>query len=121
MTNYCPRLREAIAEIRAVCEKYDCGGVVSLSSKEHGEFAFIIPTWSLAQFEGPNQDRIRLRAKSGVHPQEQLESTLHFLMSTRDICAGYAQQISTLEGMVREHDIGLEHDNAFLGHNNDDR
>lgn len=120
--NYSPTLRSAMKEIREVCEKYDIGGVVALADKEHGEFAFLIPTWSLAQWDGdPNLGRLRLKAKSGVNPKEQLESTLHLLLSTKDICAGYVQQMSTMEGMVREHGIGLEHRNQWGEHNNDDR
>lgn len=118
---YSTDLRSAMKEIRDICKKYDIGGVIALADKEHGEFAFQIPTWSLAQWEDETSGKLRLRAKTGVHPKEQFESTLHFLLSTKDICAGYVQQMSAMEGMVREHGIGLEHRNQWGEHNNDDR
>lgn len=55
-----PKLKEAISEIVAICQKYDVAGFISLASKTHCEFRNQLPTWSPVFFEGEN---LRFRAK----------------------------------------------------------
>jgi len=55
-----PKLKEAIAEIKKVCEKYDCGGVLILANQTHGEYLVHFPTWSKCFYDG---EGLRFRAK----------------------------------------------------------
>jgi len=38
-----PRLKKAMAEIRALCRRYDIGGQITLVSQSHAEFGYFPP------------------------------------------------------------------------------
>ena len=91
-----PRLKKAMAEIRALCRRYDLGGQITLVSKSHAEFAYFFPTWSVVQPEkGPEgQEGIRVRSFKEYYPsaeaqQKAMEESLHCLYQIRDL-AGQA-------------------------------
>lgn len=91
MTNYDPRLKECMAKIEAICKQYDCGGHISLVSKTHGEFRFVLPTWTglYDEVDPKNGDiHVRLKIKKADgDTHEKAELTAHYLHSIRDTCA----------------------------------
>jgi hypothetical protein len=85
---YDPKLREAAEDFKALCEKYDCAGIVLFVSPTHSEFVnHISPSWSLVKFEAP--DRMRFRSKREDFPSKEAqhqatEATTHILTSTAE-------------------------------------
>jgi hypothetical protein len=77
-----PVLKQAMEEIKSVLAKYDIGGHVVLSSKSHGEFLFHFPTWSKAQWQGPE---IRFKAK-GKDEDGTIASTVFFFQMVHQRC-----------------------------------
>lgn len=41
-----PKLKAAMEEIKAICQKNDVVGFISLASQTHGEYALSFPKWS---------------------------------------------------------------------------
>jgi hypothetical protein len=88
--NYDPKLKEAMSAIEAVCKRYGCGGHITLISKTHGEFRFVLPDWAglyeVIDENGNSGIRCKIeKAKGDTH--EKAELTAHFLHSVRDIAA----------------------------------
>lgn len=60
MTDYSPKLREAMTEIKAIIERYDIAAHVVLYDDHLSEFLLAIdPSWSVACFEGHGGMRFR--------------------------------------------------------------
>ncbi len=60
MSAYDPKLKECLAKIEVLCREYDCGGYVSLVSKEFGEFRPILPSWAaLSEIRGDDGRIVR--------------------------------------------------------------
>lgn len=70
-----PVLKQAIAEMKAIAEKYDIGAHLVLASKDHGEYLLHFPTWSKAQLE---ENGIRFKAK-GKDEDRTIASTVHMI------------------------------------------
>lgn len=88
MMKYDPKLKEAMAKIEAICNEYDCGGYISLTSKTHGEFRFVFPEWSAIKEEfNSNGEAISCRLNCKKEEREKAELTAHFIHSNRDIAA----------------------------------
>lgn len=86
-----PKLKEAMAEIKAICRKHDIAGYISLVSTTHSEFGLeVTPSWSCAYWEDKNAT-LRFRAKQkelGKDRAKQLiELTCHMIYQIRDLCA----------------------------------
>jgi hypothetical protein len=75
-----PKLKEAIAEIETICEKYGIGAAISLASSTHAEFGTIFPSWSGLQVEDGGF-RIKLRKAE----EEKVEATMHLAYCLRDM------------------------------------
>lgn len=83
-----PVLKQAMKEIKSVLAKYDIGGHVILSSKNHGEFLFHFPSWSKAQLEDiedPGQFGIRFKAK-GKDEDGTIASSVFFFQLVQQQC-----------------------------------
>jgi len=90
-----PKLKEAIAEIKKICEKYDCGGLMMLSSQHHGEYLAHFPTWSKCQWEAGN-----LRFKAKGKDDGTIVGTVHMLQVFQERCAEWAQGFDQILEMV---------------------
>ena len=56
-----PKLKEAMAEIKAICRKHDIAGDIRLVSDSHSEFAYeFSPSWSVVSLQG---SQLRIKAK----------------------------------------------------------
>jgi hypothetical protein len=95
-------LRKAKAEIKAIMDKYDCGGLVSLHNKTHTEFEMFFPKWSCCQIVKVGGDALActFKHKSGEDDPELLRATLHLLMDSKQVCERVAKQIGTIETMI---------------------
>jgi len=115
-----PRLKEAMARIKAILMEYDIAGDIQLGSPTHTEFLYHFPTWSIAQLvkEG-DKIGIRIRSKQHDYPSkeaqhEAAEATVHFLLRFRDQAALTFARMEQLEKLLRQHGWEIEHD-AFSG------
>lgn len=82
---YDQKLRDAAEEFKALCQKYDCAGVVLLVSPTNAEFVnHVNPSWSVLSMEGV--DRIRFRSKREDWPTKEAQdaatnASVHMLTS----------------------------------------
>lgn len=86
--SYDPKLKECLTKIEALCKQYECGAYVSLVSRTHGEFRYVLPEWAAMKEEIDDEGRVcgvRLTCKK--EEREKAEFTAHFLHSSRDIAA----------------------------------
>jgi len=112
-----PRLKQAMAEIRALCRRYDIGGQITLVSKSHAEFGYFFPTWSVVQPEkGPEgQEGIRIRSfkeyySSAQAQHDAMEESLHCLYQIRDIAGQTFMMFENLTAQVEEvSGLNIEH------------
>ena len=112
-----PKLKEAVAEIIAVCRKHDIGGYFILASQTHAEFRYIMdPSWSCAWFEDSGRLRIRAKRADFKTQEEQvarLSETTHILCQIRDLCAkGFGDMESIIAELSKQ--CKIEHE-SFAG------
>ena len=87
-----PKLKEAMAEIKAICRKHDIAGYVVLVSPTHAEFLLEPdPTWSALKWEDKEAGALRFRVNEGELGKELAkktsELTCHIVYQIRDLCA----------------------------------
>lgn len=100
--NLDPNLRKAMKEIKKIINKYDVGGLVILASQSHGEYKlFIEPSWSVVNFEGTDNDRIRFRSAREI--DNEASETAHMLFSTRDLCGKMFLTLDSVYKQLSEH------------------
>jgi hypothetical protein len=105
MSSFDPILRVANKEIEHILKKYNIGGTVILSSRTHSEYCFHVPDWSLFQImKGSNRGVLKIRTED----MEQLTSTMHFILSTRDICDMMSKMLNDVGRTAGNH-INIEH------------
>jgi len=80
-----PRLREAMAEMRAVAKKYDVGAHVVVNSKTHAEYAIMFPSWSMARLIPKPDGGFALHLKARTARHTDTEATVGMLLNIRDI------------------------------------
>ena len=89
-----PKLKAAMAEIKAVLRKHDIAGCINLASATHTEYLMEIdPSWSCAFFEWDENDKmlgIRFRSlskdyKSKKEQRKHQEDTLGMLLGFHDM------------------------------------
>ena len=114
-----PKLKEAMAEIRAILKKHDIGGAITLVSETHSEYLYELdPTWSLMYFESPGALRFRSNRKDFKTKKEQhrfTESSVHLLCQIQDLSVksfGNMERILTLlkEKMDIDHTPFADHE-----------
>lgn len=100
---YDPKLREAAEEFRALCQRYDCAGVVLFVSPTNAEFVnHIHPSWSVATIEG--NDRLRFRSKREDWPSKEAQdaatsASAHMLTSIVE----WSRQVNTsMRGVIEQ-------------------
>lgn len=93
------RLKMAMAELTAICEKYDLGGAVNLCTPEAGEFRLIFPKWSSAQIS-PDGKGIRVVVKKD--DLNQLSQTGFLIFSLRNVGSHLASQMGGLYEQIKK-------------------
>ena len=70
-----PKLKTAMAEIKAVLTKYDIAGVVVLASESHMEYLnHVVASWSCATIEQSGRNvLVRVRAKREDFPSKEAQ------------------------------------------------
>lgn len=92
-----PKLVELREKITRLIEEYDAGGTVSLISKTHGEFSYVIPDWTAITELFDKEGRgIGMRIQTqGVatdfKEKEKLNLTGHFIFSQRECSCRFAR------------------------------
>lgn len=93
-----PKLADALREIDAVLEKYQIAGNIMLASSTHAAFRFSLPKWSGVQIEG---DRLHVKLQSS--DPAHAESSLHLVLSLRDLTARSANLlVGVADAVLRE-------------------
>jgi hypothetical protein len=104
-----PKLAEALDEIEAVLRRRQLAGNVVLASSTHAAFRFVLPEWSGVQFETP--ERLRVRMKAGE--REHGSSTMHLVLSLRDLVTHQAAMLihlaETVLAKLAEHGVEVDH------------
>lgn len=100
---YDPKLREAAEEFKALCQKYDCAGVVLFCSPTHSEFVnYLSPSWSVMRVEPPNGLRFSSKRGDFATQEEQhrcTEATAHVLTSILE----WSRQVNTsMRGVIEQ-------------------
>lgn len=109
---YDPKLKEAAAEIKAILNKHDIAGYISLMSESHSEFLMEIdPPWSCVQWEDKSNGKLRIKASKEMYGDKQdhvISSTAHMIFQMRDLCA---QGFSFSEALTKklEENLEIEH------------
>lgn len=111
-----PRLKEAMAHIKAILQRYDLAAHVHLGSATHTEFLYYFPTWSIAQLvTAGGQAGIQIRSNKRDYPNPEAQrraaaATLHFLLRFRDQAALTFTHIDQLEQRLRDLGWEIEHE-----------
>lgn len=92
MTEYDPKLKAAMKEIRLILEKHDIFGAFNIISPSHGELLVHFPTWSGVQHETPERVTIKIKAAD----TDKWEQTAHILASTEVYAENLARQFHFL-------------------------
>lgn len=119
---YDPKLKEAMAEIRALCHKYDIAAAIIVTSESHSEFGLeITPSWSGFSWEVGNdgvKDCVRLRVKQsevGAEKAHKLVSgSVHLTQHIMDLSAMFFLQAKQLMDNIKNHVEITVDDNAKI-------
>ncbi|WP_190795217.1 hypothetical protein [Leptolyngbya sp. FACHB-541] len=98
-----PKLKEAAAEIDAICKKYGIAAFYGLASSTHAEFKLNFPKWSMISIE---EQGFRFRAKSAE--PERSEASIHLAYSLRDIAGLMFQNLEALTQAISQR-LDIEH------------
>lgn len=112
-TPFDPKLKQAMAEIEAVCKKYDIGGFSVLVSKTHSEFQFELePSWSAAKFLDKENGVLAVKstaAENGADlSRKRTELTAHLILQIQDLCALGFQHMEQVATALRSK-LEIEH------------
>lgn len=115
MSNDSPRLKEIMAEIKAVLEKHDVAGYVLLHEPGFSEHIIgVTPTWATLRYS-ENKDGIGLsmRArkedyKSAAEQQEAIANTVNMVAHMSHVLSGDAKLFAQLRDAV-EGNLEVEH------------
>lgn len=107
--NFDPTLKKAIMEIEGILRKYDIAGAISLTSKTHGEYLFVLdPTWSIIK-QIPQEDGTMMHIKSlrkdfesEAAQHEANELTAHLIWSQADVVANTLRQLERIKAKLSE-------------------
>ena len=115
---YDPKLKEAAAEIKAICRKHDIAAHVALVSPSHAEFVMVLdPTWSACQL---TDNRLKIRAKSKEIGHEVahklMGGTAHMVCRIQDMCTKAVDDMDNILAALAPH-IKINHTTgAFTPH-----
>lgn len=104
---YDPKLREAAAEFKALCKKYDCAGICLFVSQTHSEYVNeIFPSWGVITPEGVNG--IRFRSKRQDFPTKEAQdaatgSSAHVVTSIHEWTRQLHVQMRDILQVLRKH------------------
>lgn len=96
-------LRKAKAEIKAIMDKYELGGLVSLHNRTHTEFELFLPKWSVVQFENVDgKQGIRIKHKKDECNTPEVIGSYHVLMDCQQICGRIVQLIDSIREEIKD-------------------
>lgn len=107
--NYSPRLKEIMAEIKAVLDKHDIAGYVVLHEPGFSEYLLSIePTWSAMCLESNSHGRVigaRVRARrkdfaTAEAQRQTIENTLNLLTHLTDVLGMHQAAFAHLRALV---------------------
>lgn len=106
------KLKEAMAEIKAVLQKHDIGGAMTLVSETHSEYLFQLePSWSVIHIQADGYARFRSKRsdfKTRAEQKRCTDSSIHMVHQIRDLNALSFQQMEAMIEMLKQH-FDIEH------------
>lgn len=94
------RLRNEVAEeIEAVMHKHGVGGAMFLCSEESAAWRFVLPQWSLLQFDTIGVLRFKGNTRT-PRARALIENTLHYIGAVRDMAGECATMYGDLFACV---------------------
>lgn len=121
-----PKMKEAMAEIKAVIKKYDCAAFVLLNSPIASEFINdITPSWSVMRFDQSEKGEpaIRFRSKKGDFKTKEeqdycTDRTVNFLYRFVEMMAHHFLAYEKLISQLKEHmEIVVTDDGKIISDN----
>ncbi len=105
-----PNLKQAMAEISAICQHYGVGAAVALVSPMHAEWAYRMPPWGRVSF---TDGGIRIRAARTEFPSREahrqaVELTAHLILQLRDMGYQFYREMAALADLLAEQ-VKIEH------------
>ena len=103
-----PKLKEVMAEVRAVLRKHDVAGYMILASPIASEFGLEIdPSWSAVRWEDKNTGKLRIKASTKELGQDAahklVDNTVHMIFAMGDLCNHGFQQFTSIARLLRQH------------------
>lgn len=102
-----PKLKEAMAEIKAIFKKHDIGGFVTLVSETHGEFRYELePSWSVMHLSPQGQFRFKSILADFKNEQDKHRATelsVHLICQIRDLNVQSFRNMQTILEMLEGH------------------
>ena len=107
------RIREEVcAEVQAVLDKHDCGGVVLICSRDSAAWRLVFPRWSGLQPDGEHGARLRVNSRT-AEAKAQADSTLGMIANLRDMSTDVANLFGNLfrqaKAALAEKRVEVEH------------
>jgi hypothetical protein len=100
------------AEIQAVMDKHEVGGVVMLCSRESAAWITVFAKWSGLQEDAVHGMRVRFNSKL-PDAQARVDSTMGLIANLRDMCSDYANVFRSVYQQVVD---SLEKQGAVVEH-----
>lgn len=107
-----PKLKEAMAEIKAVFKKHDIGGFITLVSESHAEFRYVLePSWSVMHLNQQGRFHFKSILADFNNEKDQHKATelsVHLICQIRDLNAQSFRNMQTVLEMLEDH-IEINH------------
>lgn len=119
-----PVLKQAMAEILSIINKYDIGGSVILQSKTHSEYSIeISPSWSCMELQhiGAGEYGIRFKAQMATGSETEKERgrlTVGMILGFAENAEFIRHQFLSMAGVLGKY-LKIEHTSKFTPHNPD--
>lgn len=94
MSDFDFRLKAALKEIEKVLDKYELGGLISLHSKTHAEYRFVVPAWAVFKIEYNDKGQFKFKVSHHEKHGANIQSSYGFLLSSRDICQNHVNLVT---------------------------
>ncbi len=118
--DYEPSLHAFVEDLKAQVRKREYGALLIVASSTHTEFVLdLFPPWSCVQYEEQPDGSMgfRVKAKSSEGDSPRFESSLHVLLTIRDLALQKAAELIHISDAILEQikDAGVEVDHRMGG------
>lgn len=91
-----------MGKVQMAIAPYDVGAHVILCSRQSGEFKFLLPSWSIAQFVPLADGRQGVRFKAAKEQHQEVEDTVRMIVTVRDICKDASEGMQNILQQLKQ-------------------